>query len=150
MGIYRTLPIRSGGGGSSESIIYPWDPVVFSTNNNMKVKFYPGSINGLVPANMTTIFDISNSQNYYVILNCNAGNGQITSSTLLVQTNGSNPIGYGEGSPPNSFQVTIGMILQGAGFNIFKKIVTAQPSQPVTSVFGSTPSLHYYYTWVIS
>lgn len=129
---------------------YPWTVSATEINNKTaKIKIAPGSINGVVPSNISEGFSVSTAGTaYYIYCSVTAANGQITSCQLNVSATA--PTGFGQASelPPTSFDVFIGSWAYGKALmatdNIYLEVYEAYRESKTPDFPGDRPYKSYY------
>lgn len=139
-------PMTPGGGGGP----CPFDITVAAGT----ATFRAGTINQLLPSNYLTGIAIPGVGTRYIVLNCTASNGEITSAAFAADSSPPPAITPYAGQPPVSFKVLIGVTINGAAVKVWGcGNITARPEeafrlQKVTPVAGQVP-YDVYYTWDI-
>lgn len=116
--------------------------------------FRAGTINQLLPSNYLTGIAIPGSGVRYIVLDCTASNGQITSAVFAADSSPPPGLQPYAGEPPVAFKVLIGVTINGVGVkvwgcgNITATPVEAFRLQKVTPVAGQVP-YDVYYLWDI-
>lgn len=141
----------AGGGGSST--VYPFDmTIVPNGGSQVDVTFEPGYCSVLLPTAMFSTFTINNTGAYWVYLACTVSSGEVSSAVLTVSASDPGPNSVTVNAPPTSFNILLGYILDGVGYNLMKDSVF--PSASVRFQSDRTPpiapgesAIDYYYGW---
>lgn len=142
------------GGGSAPAVIYPFD-ITFSAgsdSSHAKATIQPGTLNGLIPSNYTTTYDLDITTTYYLVLSVTATDGAITGCSLSMPTTAPSPIPVLMGAPPTSFDYLLGVVISKAWFRVIGNGSLTANGQEVFRVSKTSPApgtLPYdiYYTW---
>lgn len=147
----------SGSGGSGSSSGHPFDPTISagSDEDHMSVTLRPGTINGLIPSNMSDTYDVSNAGALYLVLHVTATDGEIDGATLSIESDAPPALPVLLGAPPASFDYMLGIFVDGVWFR------TAGPESLTAvgvemfrtdKVAPSPGTLPYdiHYTWALS
>lgn len=98
------------GGGAATT--YPFTCKISGTT----LRLTPGTVNSLVPSNMTSSFIISTSGTFYVMLDCNAVNAAITAAAIAVYSIPPVAIPSLIAQPPTTFSVCLAVIVNGVAY----------------------------------
>lgn len=135
-----------GTGGTAQRC--PFDITITGTT----VTFEPGTINSLLPSNYATGVTIPALGTRYLVLDCTASNGEITTAAFAADSSVPPAIAPFMGEPPTSFKILIGVVVDsvatkvwGCG-NIQAEGAEVFRLQKVTPAAGELP-YDVYYTW---
>lgn len=114
----------------------------------------PGTVNGLVPANILVIADLENSTDYYLVISATVAAGEITGCTIAFTTTAPGAIVPTLGEPPLTWDYVVGMVIDATWFRtIGNGSLFATPEEVfrVSKVAPAPGTLPYdiYYTWSI-
>jgi hypothetical protein len=143
-------PSPSGGGGTTGH--HPFDIFITSTGSTRTVTIWPGTVNQLLVSNYLTGVTVSPTGTYYLVIDCTASDGQITSATLAIDSVPPPGIAPTAGSPPVSFKILVGVIVDAVAFkslgdsNLYAPSAEAFRLEKVSPVAG-LPAYDIYYTW---
>jgi hypothetical protein len=138
-------------GSGSGSGACPFDITIAGTT----ATFRPGTINSLLPSNYLTGVTISNPGTSYLVLNCTASNGEITSAAFSADASAPAAIVPYAGQPPIGFKILIGVAIDGVAVKVWGcgNIAAAGAEsfrlQKASPVAGQLP-YDVYYTWNLS
>ena len=143
-----TPPQGTGGGTPTRC---PFDITITGTT----VTFEPGTINQLLPSNYATGVTIPALGTRYLVLDCTAANGEITTAAFAADSSVPPAITPELGEPPTAFKLLIGVVVDsvatkvwGCG-NIQAEGAESFRIQKVSPVAGELP-YDVYYTWNFS
>lgn len=131
---------------------YPFDVVPV---NSSTISLRPGSMNSLVPTNMTSNFTINPAAIQYVSLDCVASDGVFASSSISIKNSAPAFIGIRLGYPPNAFSVALHLLVYGASYRLIANSslqAIAKEAFRVQKIMTTPDMLPYdsYYTWELS
>jgi hypothetical protein len=122
-------------------------------NDAYQMSIAAGSVNGIIPSNMFTTFNLGGSVagTTYIGINVTSNSGTIQSASISV---GSSPF-TGQAPtanfPPASFVIPMGVIVDGVTYNLLgRNWVNATSSVVYTSINPSSGTLTNYYVWTIA
>lgn len=148
------LPDRGLGGGGGGAIERPWQMKVTAITGAMEIRFNPGTINNMLPANMFDVWTVPSTGLWYASLDVTTDGRQITNAVIDVSTNWADPMGVAMGLAPSDFSVQLGIINNGVTYDLFTDLMWATSYQALTTVkSGLTPGQpiwDYWYSWSIS
>jgi hypothetical protein len=100
----------------------PWFPF-FTTDGsgNLQGNFFPGTIGGVLPGNISTPLTLNQAVTNYIWAACTASNGAVTAVTLTVGTSWPTLASPTSGSPPTSFNIPIAIVTPST--TIFDNVV---------------------------
>ncbi len=146
--------------GSSAKLIAPWDiiqrvgvgmPDEAGKYSSYKCKFYPGTIGGIMPANIFDEIMVSGTGTQYLAGETTTADGSVQTVTLAMSA--SHPATQEQtlGGPPGSLDILLGVFVDGAYWNVAKANLTLtaveslRESDPTPAPYG----LPYrsYYVW---
>lgn len=116
--------------------------------------FRAGTINQLLPSNYLSGVAVSGAGTWYLVLDCTASNGEVTSAAFAVDASPPPAITPYAGEPPVAFKVLIGIVISGVAFkvwgcgNITAVAAESFRLQKVSPTAGQLP-YDVYYTWNI-
>ncbi len=133
---------------------WPWDIIPILDNGQWKVKFWPGTLNGCFPTNMTDAFDVPQGDAYAKLRVSAAATGQI--SDIVIEVEGAPPpfISPTAEAIPTSFEVGVGFFSEG----IYRRAVGTGALWACPRVAFAAPlpnpvpwgsALTRYWTWQI-
>ena len=127
---------------------YPFDITIVGTT----ATFRAGSINGVLPSNYLTGITVAASGTEYLVLNCTASNGQITSASFSSDASQPGAISPIKGQPPTSFSMLIGLSIDAVPFKVWGNGNIQADSIEAFRVDRSplvpgAPSYETYYNW---
>ena len=137
--------------GGSAVAYKPFDARSINATDGV-VLFRPGTVNGILPTNWSANVAFTKDVVNYVVLNCQAGQGQVTACALACQTDAPGPIGVAQGYPPSTFKVLTGLIVDNLWVRLIGPgSVTASSTEVVRTlkespVAGEFP-FNIVYTW---
>jgi hypothetical protein len=150
---------NSGGGTTpppATPTIYPFDAIITDGGSGtVDIAIQPGTINGLLPTNWATTYNISNVVTRYLILSCSSSAGTITSCSLSLSSSPPSGIPNSMGTPPTAFDYLLGIIVNGVWFRAMGPDSLAAAGSEVYRVSKTAPApgtLPYdsYYTWLVN
>lgn len=145
----------AGPPGPSGAVDYPFDITITDIAGTLYATFYPGTINQLLPSNMLSSFVVPASGTRYLVLDCTASNGEITSAALAVDTAPPDAFVPYAGQPPVAFKILIGLSVDGVAFKTWGSgsiMAIGGESFRLQKASPTAGQLPYdvYYTWVLS
>ena len=113
-----------------------------------------GTINGLVPSNITSTFSIPGPSAYYMIMSVSTTNTQVSLATLYLSASPPSVLAVNLGQPPVSFDVCLGIISSGVAYRTIGSgslIATSYEVYRLVKAMPTPDSLPYdsYYSWRI-
>lgn len=149
---------EAGGGGGSSSIL-PWTPLITPVTNNSgqvtgyKVKLYPATFAGLMPAGMFAEFQMGLTESKFFVVSANTDGKAVTSCTLDAESGAPVPPTPSLAAAPSTFKTLVAVVASGTGYNLMGKSVSAFPRE-VLREDKSNPTafeLPYrsYYNWSV-
>lgn len=130
---------------------YPFTPTISGTSLTLTT----GTVNGLVPTNITSTLTIVGTGTEYLQLSVSSANAQITSSSFSVSATAPSPIPVIQGQPPTSFDFCTHVIVNGVAFRVIGNgslIFTPYEAWRFAKAMTSPDSMPYdsYYSWRVS
>jgi hypothetical protein len=131
----------------------PWTPFITLSNSTGKVRFLPGTINGVIPSNWNNELSFSVSdQKKYIILNFTAVNGKLNGASLSVSSSEPDPNNVEENKVATSGQFLLGVISGARAYMLIRNNLLAYGNMVYTkgktvSNAGGEP-FDRYYQWV--
>lgn len=139
---YRLRPETEstpGPRGGSSTGIKPWKPTFSKEGEINKVRFHPGTLNGLIATNWDTLFTIGATDTKFITLTATgeADQGKITGFSLSLASSPPSEDNPTEGVLPASFELVLGVIkdlkaqmiidynLNAQGSDVFTKSIVA-------------------------
>jgi hypothetical protein len=129
-------------------IKYPFTPTISGTSLTLTT----GTVNGLVPTNITSTLTIIGTGTEYLQLSVSATNAQITSSSFSVSAVAPSPIPVIQGQPPTSFDFCTHVIVNGTAFRVIGNgslVFTPYEAWRFAKAMPTPDSMPYdsYYSW---
>lgn len=144
--------------GGEVTNIYPWKPRLYTVEEDevetTYLELHPGSINGTIPTNMFSTFEITDPEaTNYVILSVSTNSSGISSMNLSTTGSMPDPIPIAENAPPSNFVILICVVRGGEALPVRNTNLTAAPAVAFTTdkesfELGENPNV-YYYTWTL-
>lgn len=144
----------SGGGGGGP---YPFDvsfvPLGAGTQT---ASVRPGSVNNLIPSNyLDTYAQNTTGTQYFLVADVTVTDAAVTGVALTFGTSAPTGIPVALAAPPTSFQILIGVVIEGKWYRIIGNGSLDCTSVEAFRVSATSPSpgtLPYdiYYTWSVS
>lgn len=133
---------------------FPWKIISTSLGGAPAVKIYPGTINNALPGNMFDVFPISSEGLFYVYLNIITDGVGITDVAIVVNTAPSPPLTWATNIAPINFTWDLGVVLNGAIYQLSNTLLSATPMQVGTVSKGAPvpgqPLVDYLISWSVS
>ena len=104
------IPNAAGGSAAAAKTIFPpWYPVLSQDpgTGDYEIIFFPGTIAGVLPTNISSVFTLTASSVNYIWATCTASAGVVTSVTLNQGTSYPTLAASTTGSPPTSFNIPL-------------------------------------------
>jgi len=123
--------VRNSNGGCSllidsqsteQAARLPWD-----ISGAGSVTIWPGSIQGLMPSNMFEEFSVTPNAINYVIASVTCDGVSVTGIELSVETTAPDGQTPAENGYPSDFGIILGVIKDGASYNVWKRSFGLQP-----------------------
>lgn len=144
--------------GGEVTNIYPWKPRLYTVEEDeietTYLELHPGSINGTIPTNMFSTFEIVDPEaTNYIVVDVSTSGGEIQNMSLSVESSITPPIGTAKDIPPSSFKVLIAIVRGNEALPVRNTNLSATPSLAFTDdktsfQIGENP-LEYYWTWTL-
>lgn len=133
---------------------HPWAVSIVQSNIENKIariKIAPGSINNVVPSNITQEFEVKTDGTvYYIYCSVESSNGSVQSCRIQVSSQAPSGFGLSELIPPTSFEVFIGSFCNGEYFvtkdNISIQVYEVFKQSRGPNFPGDRP-YDIYYSW---
>jgi len=135
------------------SSLLPFGITLRYINNVYQMSIAAGSVNGIIPSNMFTTFNLGGSVagTKYIGIDVTSSSGTIQSASISV---GSSPFtGQAPSAnfPPASFVIPMGLIVDGVTYNLLgRNWVNATSSLVYTSIDAGSGTLTNHYVWTTS
>lgn len=147
---------RLGGSSAAAAEDCPFDITITETAGPIyTATFRAGTINSLLPSNYLTGVTVPATGTRYLVLDCTASNGEITSAAFAAETSAPPAIVPYAGQPPVAFKILIGVVIDtvavkvwGCG-NIQASGAESFRLQKASPTAGQLP-YDVYYTWSLS
>lgn len=146
---YHVRRIQAAGSSSSTTTSCPFD---FTVGGNY-VNFTPGYINGLYPTNIFVPISIVAGTNIYVMCSCVSDGKTITSASMVTTATNPTQIPITQNLAPTAFDIQIGVIYGGLGFQVARGNITAIPTvqfieSRIPPSQGEEPFIRWW-TWLV-
>jgi len=135
------------------SSLLPFGITLRYINDAYQMSIAAGSVNGIIPSNMFTTFNLGGSVagTTYIGIDVTSSSGTIQSASISV---GSSPF-TGQAPtanfPPASFVIPMGVIVDGVTYNLLgRNWVNATSSVVYTSIDSGSGTLINHYVWTIA
>ena len=127
---------------------YPFTCKITGTN----LKVTAGTVNSLLPNNITSTFVIPSTGTRYVNLTVYASNAEITNVSITVDSSPPSAISVSLGQPPTTFYINIAVIVDGVAYRTIgggSLTATSYEVYRLAKTMTSPDSIPYdsYYSW---
>ena len=135
-------------GGSGSDLPPPFSIQLTNDGTDHKITLTPGVVGGFLPSNFLTPITVHLESTCYVWLDVESDGTAVTGCTV----NAGNTAFYGqtptESAAPTSFQIPVGVILDGKPYNLLGKYwVNAVPVVAMTTYPAGVPTNQYIWNW---
>lgn len=150
-----SIPKQRGGGGANLS--YPFGFYFGGTPSAPWFGLYPGTINGLIPGNITTTFGLPSTTTYtkYCVFDCDTDGYQVTNVDIAVEDSPPPPPTPTKGVASATFKILNHVIINGNAYRTMgPSCLIAVPQEILrtdkpTVSYGETP-FDAWYAWVFA
>ncbi len=150
----RSQPASAPGGGGGSGP-FPFDvDLVGAAPGTSDASIRPGTINGIVPADILDVTNLDDTLVYYLVLSVTVADGAITGATIAFTTTAPDPVPTALGEPPLAFDYVIGLVVLGEWFRtIGNGSLFAAPEEAFrvdkTAPAPGTLPYEIWYTWAL-
>jgi len=123
--------------------------------SNIYLSVYPSTVNQVIATNWNSTHSVGLTGTWYVKLTCSVSSGQVSSTSISTGTGAASAIGVTVGAPPTSFQILLGIVVDGVILRVAQakpfvaSVVEVYRAAKVTTTPGEYP-LDIYWTWQLT
>ena len=131
---------------------HPWQPIVTTENDLLKVSFSLGTANNVVPTNWDTKFTAPTGATVkFVVLTVTTSGGKVTSCALSLDSSAPATDEISKDTPPTSHKVVLGAVGAGTSQMLVTKNILLAASVVFTETAAASADraepFHRWYRW---